>query len=141
MALINCPECGKEISNKAVACPNCGCPASDWRAFSITSTVRKGNVVTFGSYPYTKHGLKAPIEWIVLSKRNNKVRLISKYALDARPFNVERKNVAWENCTLRTWLNMAFYNEAFNDNEKSHIVQTKVKGGKNIKGGIGRRHL
>lgn len=26
MALINCPECGKEISNKASACVNCGCP-------------------------------------------------------------------------------------------------------------------
>ena len=24
MALINCPECGKEISDKAPACPNCG---------------------------------------------------------------------------------------------------------------------
>lgn len=26
MALIRCPECGKEISDKAVSCPNCGCP-------------------------------------------------------------------------------------------------------------------
>lgn len=26
MALINCPECKKEISNKAASCPNCGCP-------------------------------------------------------------------------------------------------------------------
>lgn len=26
MALINCPECGKEISEKAKSCPNCGCP-------------------------------------------------------------------------------------------------------------------
>lgn len=26
MALINCPECGKEISDKANTCPNCGCP-------------------------------------------------------------------------------------------------------------------
>ena len=24
MALINCPECGKEISDKAESCPNCG---------------------------------------------------------------------------------------------------------------------
>lgn len=28
MALINCPECGKEISDKAPSCPNCGCPIS-----------------------------------------------------------------------------------------------------------------
>ncbi len=28
MALIICPECGKEISDKAPSCPNCGCPTS-----------------------------------------------------------------------------------------------------------------
>lgn len=26
MAMIKCPECGKEISDKAAACINCGCP-------------------------------------------------------------------------------------------------------------------
>lgn len=26
MALIKCPECGNEISDRAVSCPNCGCP-------------------------------------------------------------------------------------------------------------------
>lgn len=28
MALISCPECGKQISDQAPACPNCGCPIS-----------------------------------------------------------------------------------------------------------------
>lgn len=26
MALINCPECNKQVSNRAKICPNCGCP-------------------------------------------------------------------------------------------------------------------
>lgn len=26
MSMINCPECGKEISDKAFSCPNCGYP-------------------------------------------------------------------------------------------------------------------
>jgi hypothetical protein len=26
MALIKCPECGKEISDKAASCPHCGIP-------------------------------------------------------------------------------------------------------------------
>ena len=26
MSLIQCPECGKEVSDKAQSCPNCGCP-------------------------------------------------------------------------------------------------------------------
>lgn len=29
MALIKCPECGKEISDKAASCPNCGCPVEN----------------------------------------------------------------------------------------------------------------
>lgn len=29
MSLINCPECGKEISDKATTCPNCGYPINN----------------------------------------------------------------------------------------------------------------
>ena len=29
MALINCPECNKEISDKAMTCPNCGYPVQE----------------------------------------------------------------------------------------------------------------
>nr|MDA8228386.1 hypothetical protein [Desulfitobacterium hafniense] len=29
MALIKCTECSKEVSDKAAACPNCGCPVSN----------------------------------------------------------------------------------------------------------------
>lgn len=29
MSLINCPECGKEISDKATNCPNCGYPINN----------------------------------------------------------------------------------------------------------------
>lgn len=29
MALIICPECGKEISSRATSCPHCGCPITE----------------------------------------------------------------------------------------------------------------
>ena len=29
MALIMCPDCKREVSDKAEACPHCGCPLSD----------------------------------------------------------------------------------------------------------------
>ena len=29
MPLINCPECGKQVSDKAPTCPNCGFPLND----------------------------------------------------------------------------------------------------------------
>lgn len=28
MALIKCPECSKEVSDRASSCPNCGCPVT-----------------------------------------------------------------------------------------------------------------
>ncbi len=30
MALIHCPECDKEVSDRAKACPNCGFPIADY---------------------------------------------------------------------------------------------------------------
>lgn len=35
MALINCPECNKEISDKAQSCPHCGCPINLNSKYSI----------------------------------------------------------------------------------------------------------
>lgn len=32
MSLINCPECGKQISDRASSCPNCGCPIENMRS-------------------------------------------------------------------------------------------------------------
>ena len=32
MAMIQCEECGQWISDRAKACPNCGCPMSDYYA-------------------------------------------------------------------------------------------------------------
>lgn len=34
MALINCPECGKQISDKAQSCPNCGYPVSEIHGYT-----------------------------------------------------------------------------------------------------------
>lgn len=43
MALINCPECGKEISDKAVSCPNCGCPITSSQEKTDDSKVIETN--------------------------------------------------------------------------------------------------
>ena len=29
MAIIKCPECGQDVSDKATSCPHCGCPIND----------------------------------------------------------------------------------------------------------------
>lgn len=42
MSLISCPECGKEICDKAKACPNCGCPIAEEN--STTQIIQERNV-------------------------------------------------------------------------------------------------
>lgn len=52
MALIKCPECGTEISDKAISCPKCGCPINKVETEQDRVNVRgknKGkNFLTFG---------------------------------------------------------------------------------------------
>lgn len=91
-----------------------------------------GNYVTFGTYPQTKAGNDAtPIEWLVLARDGNKALLISRYALDAQPYNKDYTSVTWETCTLRTWLNGTFYNKAFSSTEQAAIMTTNVDNSKN----------
>ena len=187
MALIKCPECGKEVSDKAKACPNCGypiastqdemdesvekgnSPGSDNKHLAtenpamtkkkrtavliaamvtvivigavfvvlkniLSETKRKpfktvGNIITFGTYPQTAEGNDStPIEWLVLEydAKNNRALLISRYGLDAQPYNEESKDITWEESSVRSWLNSTFMNKAFSAKEQSAIVLTNM---------------
>ncbi len=91
-----------------------------------------GNYVTFGEYPQTTAGEDmTPIEWLVLARNGNKALLISRYGLDAQPYNTDRTSVTWETCTLRTWLNGTFYNKAFSSAEQAAILTTSVDNSQN----------
>ena len=79
-----------------------------------------GETYTFGTYQGEE------IEWQILDRDGNKALLISKYALDCKPYHTEYTNVTWETCSLRAWLNNDFYNAAFSDIEKSQIISTTV---------------
>ena len=47
MALISCPECGKEISERAQSCPNCGCPIATQKE-AIDETEDSNSVLIHG---------------------------------------------------------------------------------------------
>lgn len=90
-----------------------------------------GNYVTFGEYPQTTAGEDmTPIEWLVLARDGDKALLISRYGLDAQPYNKDHTSVTWETCTLRTWLNGTFYNKAFSSAEQAAILTTSVDNSK-----------
>ena len=98
-------------------------------AIKANENVRKQ--VTFGIYPQTKTGTdKTWIEWLVLECDGHKALLISRYGLDAQPYNVNSDSTTWKNCTLRTWLNSTFMNKAFTSAEQKSIVLTNVNNSK-----------
>ena len=98
---------------------------------ALTFSYRQiGNIVTFGYYEQdnnTANGSEA-IEWIVLDygQEEHKALLLSKYGLDAKPYNVENEEMTWEKCTLRNWLNGGFLPSAFSEHEQSAILMSMV---------------
>lgn len=96
-----------------------------------------GDVVVFGHYEQdnNKKNGKEEVEWIVLAKEDDRVLVISRYALDNRPYYYSwvnsRKDVTWRTSTLRSWLNKSFLKNAFNLGEQKMILRSLVSADKN----------
>lgn len=87
--------------------------------------------IQFGNYPQSDAKAESvePIEWIVLDRdtKQHKALLISKYVLDSEVYNKSSSvDTYWDYCRIRTWLNDAFYNFAFNEEEQSKIVSSEI---------------
>lgn len=92
-----------------------------------------GDYVFFGAYEQdnnTANG-KEDIEWLVLEVKDGKALVISKYALDCKPYNTSYTDVTWETCTLRKWLNNDFLGAAFSAEEKAMIPTVMVSADNN----------
>ena len=85
--------------------------------------------MTFGTYPQTAAGTdNTPIEWMVLTydAANQRALLLSRYGLDAKPYNAQSEVVSWETCSLRAWLNGDFIKRAFSAEQQAAILLTEV---------------
>ena len=89
--------------------------------------VNVGDIVKFGKYYQSSSKQKDAVEWIVLAQKEDSVLLLSKYILDAKPYNDELVDVTWETCSLRKWLNGDFLKEAFSESEIENILDSKIK--------------
>ena len=100
---------------------------------SIPSSVKVGDVISFGTYEQDNNRSdgQEPIEWQVLDVKDGKALLISKYALDYRPYNDRWTAVTWDTCELRRWLNNVFLNAAFGAEDQKRIVLSTVTADKN----------
>ena len=55
--------------------------------------------------PCARYFACEPLVWRVLEVRDGTALLLSNAAIECEPFQVELREVSWENCTLRSWLN------------------------------------
>ena len=93
-------------------------------------SIRVGEYVTFGRYPYESVEKKSepkavnpPISWRVLDIKDDGALLITKNLIDCKPYHERDEDVTWQNCSLRSWMNNEFFNSAFNEDEKSRIIE------------------
>jgi hypothetical protein len=66
-----------------------------------------------------------------LDRQDDKVLLITRDIIDCIAYDYSEKDVTWEKCQMRQWLNNSFYNEAFGSSEKGLILKTDVVNGYN----------
>ena len=67
---------------------------------------------------------KEDIEWSIIGKEDDDLILISKYILDAEKINKNNKICKYENSLVRNKL-LCLYNEYFNDEEKSLLIERR----------------
>jgi hypothetical protein len=100
----------------------------------VKKGLKKGMIVPFGSYPQTKYGFKAPIEWLVLDVTGNEALLISRKGIDCKLYNHSYvDNLTWEDCDLRKWLNSDFLKSAFSTEEAERILISEIENDDNPK--------
>ena len=94
-----------------------------------------GDTVFFGSYEQDsdKTNGQEIIEWLVLAKEGDRILVVSKYALDCQLYKTSYRDrdVTWETCSLRKWLNGEFLNAAFSVEEQAMIPTMTVSADEN----------
>ena len=103
---------------------------------SITSSFTSANVggyITFGCYEQDNNLANGaePIEWLVLAREDDRILVISRYALDCQQYNSSFASVTWETCSLRGWLNGSFLSTAFTEEEQTAIPRVMVSADRN----------
>ena len=95
-------------------------------------SIQVGDEIKFGHYEQKGTlDYKEDIEWIVLDVKDDKILVVSKYALKLAPFHeyITDENVSWSNSTIRNWLNKDFFEIAFSNNERDVVCTTNLDSG------------
>ncbi len=84
----------------------------------------KRYTLSFGTYPQGENGEAAPISWLVLDRRGDRLLLISEKILAAKRYHNQNRSVQWASCDLRKWMNGEFLEKAFSPADVPLIHRT-----------------
>ncbi len=120
---------GKLSVVKTITIPDYGTDGMGYETSYDFSSLNVQDTFYFGSYEQDANFLNGsePLEWRVLKKTDSEMLVLSEKVIDAVPYDKDDRDVTWQTCTLRKWLNKNFYDIAFNSAEKELIKTTKLK--------------
>lgn len=121
MSLIKCPECGASISDKAPACPSCGCPVSVPKSPSSKKIPLKPVI-------FSCIALFTIILSVFFYNQNQKERVRSEYITnlnDAVSTMLDGASTAESVCNLTK---AVWYNTIYEKSDKSTDPYTKISG-------------
>ena len=92
------------------------------------AAARIGEIVTFGTYETdgNANNGKEALTWLVLNNRDDLVTLIAEQSIAAMRYHSSPAATNWADCSLRTWLNDTFFNDAFDQNEADFICNNYI---------------
>ncbi len=128
----DCPQCGRK-GNTGNYCGGCAHPAPQTVAEVFTphipTSVKVREKLQFGHYYNEDDDNYDPIEWYVLSKKDDCILLLSVYGIDNVQYHTENIGITWAECDLRRWLNSndGFLGAAFTNEEIMLINDTYNK--------------
>lgn len=94
----------------------------------VLKDAKIGDIVQMGTYEQDGDAeTEDPICWDVLDKDGDAVLLISHDVIAYQRFSDSAKCVIWEDSQIRSWLNQAFYAEAFDETEQASIRETTLE--------------
>ena len=90
-----------------------------------------GDIIPFGLFPENKSSDSKPLQWRVLKKEGTRLLVITEYCIDKIPYHRDLLPIQWENCDLRWWFNVPFFQLTFTPEEQAMIPAVPVSNGPN----------
>lgn len=108
---------------------------NDINRVTTYKNIKVGDTIVFGLYPQENLTIPSGIEWEIISIDEMQALLLSKYCLDAVPYNKVKIKETWKYSDLRKWLNNNFINAAFSRKEQLSILSKVTLLSKNPRSG------